>query len=294
MVTDLYRSDVYGTSPLKRVRYTKTQLAELDAAIYEVCKAERPLTIRGCFYRVMSKGLVEKTEKGYGRVQRRALDMRRRGDLPYHWIADGTRYRVKPKSYSSVDRALADLSSSYRRSLWDDQGVHVEVWVEKDAITSVINPVTWEWDVPIFVARGFASETFLYSTAQDIIADDKPAVIYQLGDHDPSGLAAWEHTRAKLEEFAPEIDMEFHRLAVTLDQIEEYELPTRPTKKSDTRAAKFVGESVEVDAMPSTALRTIVRDAIESWIDQDALRLTRIVEANEREGLENLTVGSAA
>jgi hypothetical protein len=282
--------EVYGSSAIKRSRMTNAQIAELEAAIYEVCEQERPLTIRGCFYRVMSRGLVEKSEKGYKQVQRRALLMRRADDLPYGWIADGTRYRVKPTTYSSVDRALNNLSASYRRALWDDQDVHVELWVEKDAIRSVISPVTSEWDVPIFVARGFASETFLYSTAQDIIADDKPAVIYQLGDHDPSGLLAWEHTKSKLTEFAPDTDFEFERLAVTPEQIEEYELPTRPTKKSK-HSYGFEGDSVEVDAMPSDVLRQIVEDAIELWIDDDALDLTKMVEAEERRGLKALAAG---
>jgi hypothetical protein len=58
---------VYGTSALNGRRYRRTQLelAEIDAAIYDIAEAERPCTIRGLFYRVMSQGLVPKTEKGY-------------------------------------------------------------------------------------------------------------------------------------------------------------------------------------------------------------------------------------
>ncbi|MGV7697854.1 hypothetical protein PJM27_19520 [Mycobacterium kansasii] len=273
--------EVYGTSALKRVRYTNQQLAELDAAIYEVCEAEHPLTIRGCFYRVMSKGFVEKTEAGYSRVQRRVLDMRRRSDLPYRWIADGTRWRIRPETYTGVDQVLWDAAASYRRALWHDQDVHVEIWLEKDAITSVISPVTTEWDVPLLVARGFASETFLYNTAQDIISDGKPAVIYQLGDHDPSGEWSWKDIQRKLTAFAPGVEFQFERIAVTPAQIALHRLPTRPTKKS-THAATFVGDSVEVDAMPSAVLRDVVRQAIERWIDPELLRLTRIAEDSER------------
>ncbi|GJN99123.1 hypothetical protein NJB1907f44_48980 [Mycobacterium marinum] len=278
---------VYGTSAIKRVRYTNSQLADLDDAIYQVCEAERPLTIRGCFYRVMSRGFVDKTEAGYSRVQRRVLDMRRRGDLPYRWIADGTRWRIRPDTYTSVDQVLWDAAASYRRALWHDQDVHVEIWLEKDAITSVISPVTQEWDVPLLVARGFASETFLYNTAQDIIDDGKPAVIYQLGDHDPSGAWSWKDIQRKLTGFAPGIEFQFERIAVTPEQITEYSLPTRPTKKS-THAATFVGESVEVDAMPSAALREVVRKAIEFWIDPDQLHLTRVAERSEREVLQRI------
>jgi hypothetical protein len=55
----------------------------------------------------------------------------------------------------------------------------------------------------------------------------------------------------------------------------------------------FEGDSVEVDAMPSHVLRRLVGDAIEEWIDDDALHVTRAVEANEREWLESLTIGGA-
>ena len=63
-------------------------------------------------------------------------------------------------------------------------------------------------------------------------------------------------------------------------------LPTRPTKQSDTRAKKFVGESVEVDAIPSSTLRDLVREAIEHWIDPEHLRTIRVAEENERELLK--------
>jgi hypothetical protein len=68
-------------------------------------------------------------------------------------------------------------------------------------------------------------------------------------------------------------------------------LPTRPTKKSDSRAAKFVGESVEVDAIPSSVLRDMVREAIEQWIDPEALRLTKIAEESQREVLQRIAHG---
>ena len=110
----------------------------------------------------------------------------------------------------------------YRRDLWIDQGVHVEVWTEKDAIRGVISPVTAEYDVPLMISRGFSSETFLYETAEDINDEGNPAVIYQLGDHDPSGVAAWDDIQRKLRDFVDDdIDVTFERIAVTPEQIAE-------------------------------------------------------------------------
>lgn len=285
-------SEIYGTSALKRHRRTQAELDEIDAAIYAFAEAESPVTVRGLFYRVMSLGLVPKSELGYGVVQRQALKMRRAGTLPYEWITDGSRLRLKPRSWSSVAAALDNTARMYRRDLWIDQRVHVEVWCEKDAIRGVVYPVTAEYDVPLLISRGFSSDTFLYETADDINTEGNPAVIYNLGDHDPSGVAAWEDIQSKLLGFVdPDIDLEFKRIAVTSEQITELNLPTRPTKKSDTRAAKFDGDSVEVDAIPSSTLRDVVRDAIESNISQDALRLTRAAERSEREILLRIADG---
>jgi hypothetical protein len=48
---------------------------------------------------------------------------------------------------------------------------------------------------------------------------------------------------------------------------------------------------VKVPAKAGPALRQLVRDAIETHIDQDALRLTKNVEASEREVLPRIADG---
>jgi hypothetical protein len=271
-------SAVYGTSPIKRNRRTKAQLAEIDEAIYDIAEAEQPVTVRGLFYRVMSLGLVPKTENGYDVVQRQALKLRRAGELPYSWITDGSRLRLKPRTWSSAAAALHNTAIMYRRDLWIDQGKHVELWSEKDAIRGVIYPVTAEYAVPLLISRGYSSETFLYETAEEVSAEGKPAVIYQLGDHDRDGVRAWRAIQNRLRAFiSPGIDLEFQRLAVTPEQIREFDLPTRPDKTQSG-----FGPCVEVDAIPSTTLRDLVREAIEQHIDQNTLRITRIAEESEK------------
>jgi hypothetical protein len=60
--------------------------------------------------------------------------------------------------------------------------------------------------------------------------------LYQLGDHDPSGVDAWrafteEVTGFVAERYGDAEDwLHFERLAVTPAQITEMRLPTRPTK----------------------------------------------------------------
>ncbi len=284
----------YPTSAVKRFRRTRAEVADLDNAILAVCAIDHPLSGRGVFYRVMSAGEVEKSEKAYSAVQREVLKLRRSGDLPYEWIADGTRWHLKSPSWSSVDEALEDAAASYRRALWHDQDAYVEVWSEKEAISSIVSGITDAWDVPLMIARGFASESFLWATAATIRAVSEPTFVYQLGDHDPSGVAAWEHVQKRLRDFAPDIEITFERIAVTIAQIEELNLPTRPTKSSDSRSSNFSGESVEVDAIPTSVLVPIVENAILRHIDTDALDVTRMVEAYEREGLTAMAQGWSA
>ena len=110
---------------------------------------------------------------------------------------------------------------------------------------------------------------------------------YYLGDNDPSGLDIARSTEARLREFAPEVDLIFERIAVTEEQIEEFELETRPTKSTDTRAKNWEGESVEVDAIPPEALRDIVRDCIEGHVDPHALEIVKVAEESERQLVAN-------
>ena len=279
----------YGTSAVKRSRRTNVEIAEIDAAIYEIAEAERPVTVRGIFYRVLARGLVDKSDKGYRAVQRRTLILRRNRMLPYSWITDGTRLKLKPDTYDSAQQALEITAYTYRRAMWVNQPNYVEIWSEKDAIRGVVWPVTHEFDVPLLIARGFGSETFLERTAADLAEQGKPATIYQLGDHDPSGVAAWADIQRKLRDFVPDsIELTFERLAVTPEQIEQYELPTRPPNPKDSRAKSFTGGAVDVDAIPSTELRRIVRTAVEQWIDPEALRLNEIAERSEKQILRRI------
>jgi len=281
----------YRTSPVKRSRRTVAEIEAVDTAIITAVSTETPVTVRGVFYRVVSVGAVPKTERGYAAVQRRLLYLRRTGQVSYSAITDGTRLRLKPDSWSDVEQALADVAASYRRALWNDQDVEVIIISEKDAVSGVVYPVTAEYDVELCITRGYSSETFTHSIAQTVRDNDdvgKTTFVYQLGDHDPSGLDAWRSFGERVRTFAPRAEVVFERIAVTPAQIDLLALPTRPTKSTDSRAAGFVGESVEVDAIPASTLRGIVRVAIEQHLDPDRLALTRAVEDEERAGLEAL------
>ena len=57
--------------------------------------------------------------------------------------------------------------------------------------------------------------------------------IYYFGDHDPSGVVVDRKIEQGLREFAPDAEIHFKRVAVHPEQIREWNLPTRPTKKGN-------------------------------------------------------------
>jgi hypothetical protein len=284
---------VYGASTVKRYRSTTAELGALAIDIIDAIEADKPVTLRGVFYRVVSAGGIEKTELGYRKVGRALLKMRRAGIVDYGDITDGTRELLGWRTWDSLEEALEDTARTYRRALWTSQPGAVMLFTEKDAISGVVRPVAGKWDVPMGVLRGYASESFTWTVAnyiRSVIRAGKTVFAYQLGDHDPSGVSAWETFAEKIRGFlADDAGLAtFERIAVLPGQITAWQLPTRPTKASDPRARDFAGESVEVDAIPAARLRQITEEAITQHIDGDALRVTRVAEQGEREMLTRL------
>jgi hypothetical protein len=206
--------------------------------------------------------------------------------MPYAWIVDYTRWMRKPQTFDSIEEALRYTAETYRRALWSRSDAYVEIWIEKEALMGVVDPITDEFDVPLMPARGYYSETFLYSAAEAIRERNKPTYIYHLGDYDPWGQNAADKIEEMLRKMAPGAEIHFIKLAVTPEQIEHWHLPTRPTKKVGI-GKKWRGDSVELDAIHPDNLRALVRNAIEQHVDGHQLQVIRAAEASERELLQS-------
>lgn len=277
------QAGVYVASPIKRVRATRHEVRRRRNALLDIVAAMKPMTVRQVFYQATVLGIVEKSEAGYNKVQTDLVQMRGCGELPYAWLADNTRWQRKPTTFDSVEEALNDTARFYRKSLWANANAYVEVWLEKDALAGVVLPVTSEYDVPLMVARGYASLSFLHAAATYIGTLAVPTYIYHLGDFDPSGVNAAEKIDETLHKMAPAADITFERLAVSRAQIEDWNLPTRPTKTSDSRARGFGDVSVELDAIPPAALRDLVAGAIERHLPSHEFEVLKAAEASERQ-----------
>ena len=163
--------------------------------LFAILKNDHPQTVRGIFYQAVSRGLVEKTEPEYKETVCRLLgEMREAGELPFRWIADNTRWMRKPDTYGSLVDMLENSAAFYRRAIWQSQRDYIEIWLEKDALSGVFSDVTYEYDVPLMVTRGYPSITYIFEAAEEIDRIGKPTFIYYFGDRDPSGLNIFERS----------------------------------------------------------------------------------------------------
>lgn len=275
---------------------------ELRRIILEVLsEIDGPATVRQIYYLVSVRDGCAKDDAGYGRVQRQVLAMRREGLIPYGRIADNVRRRIHPMTYDGLTDALHHTAHFYRQAVWRDLPVHLEVWIEKDALAGVLSPVTQVYDIPLMVSRGYTSESFAWAAAEEMrsawSAGKVPHVLY-IGDHDPSGWHMALDLEGKLRRFIGKIPgvfeghrLFFERIAVSPEQIALWDLPTRPTKRTDARTRAFEKEfgegapSCEVDAIHPDTLRRLLTAAIEDHLPAGALEQ---IQQEEREAQATL------
>ena len=286
----------------KKSRSTQEQMRLLIGLVRQTCDEVRDggtVTLRQLFYALTVRGILDKAESQYKRLATLTSAMRKGGELPYEWLEDSTRITYVPDVYDSPADALRELSEDYAVSPWPQADWALEIWLEKDALAGPVYDVTYGYCVPLRVQRGYASLSASYKAAKDIATRaerGQPTQVYYLRDFDPSGADA---ARASEEavghilisdfDLDPSSCLDVEILGVTEEQIEEWNLPTRPTKSSDTRAAGFgSSRSVELDAIPPANLRQLVEDAILEHLPEQAMEIKKAEEESTRSYLATL------
>ncbi len=277
-------------------RRTKADIFAIKSDIMAILRNDHPMTVRQVFYQLVARSTIEKTEEEYqGTVIRLLTTMRLSGEVPFAWIIDESRRTRQTQTFDNVADAVRDTAEFYRRSALRECSDYLEIWSEKEALASIIWDVASEYDVPVIVSKGMPSLTQLYGSAVEIrraAEADKYSYIYQFGDHDPSGVLIPDVIERRLNQLCERFDCSppiVERVALTEEQIAEFSLPTRPTKRKGNRhAAGFEGNSTELDALPASELRNLVRECIERHITSNELATLRAAEESEREVIERL------
>jgi hypothetical protein len=287
---------IYPASRVKRHRATKDEMSTRRRRITEIVARDQPMTVRQVFYQAVVHGIVGKTEAEYDKIQDLLSDVRRFGEIPYEWIIDEGRYARRPYTVEGIAQAINDTRSRYRKDPRQATPEYVQIWVEKNALVGVLEPVTREYDVPLMAAVGYSSISFLHSAAVDLSYFGCPIFVYQLGDLDPSATQAADAIEKDLRGFAPDAEIHFERIAISPEQIGEFGLHAalRETKRQDPRYRWFCDRyrdvdvlrgallSCELDAIRPTDLRQLVRNVIERHLPRAQLDAMNAIGEHEK------------
>jgi hypothetical protein len=139
-------------------------LAEVKAVLKGYGKDR--ISIRHLCYRISSKQIIAKTERAFDQLGKHLGNWRKTGQIPYGRFVDATRWYHGAVTFDDAAEALEDSITTYRKNLWRTQRYFVEIWVEKEAIASIVVPVANQWGIKVFPCRGFTSLTSTWEAAE--------------------------------------------------------------------------------------------------------------------------------
>jgi len=227
------------------------------------------LTLRQVYYQFVSRDLLANTEKSYKKLGDTISNGRLAGLIDWSRIKDRGRHSESNSHWDSPSDIVEGCAKQYQIDKWAGQKTRCEVWIEKDALSGVLDACCPKLDVPYFACKGYVSQSSMWEAAMRIVkklgvtgSGCEKMVILHLGDHDPSGIDMTRDISDRLHLLSWGADISVKRIALNMDQITQYNPPPNPAKLTDTRAgdyiAKFGTESWELDALEPNVLIALI------------------------------------
>jgi hypothetical protein len=228
------------------------------------------LTARQLYYQFVSRDVIPNTPAEYKKLTALLTDARYAGLVDWDAIEDRGRRPEKHSDWPNIAALVESALYAYRLPRWKGQDKHCELWVEKQALAGVLEPLANRYHVVLMVNKGYSSASAMYESANRIKdAGEDENIIFYLGDHDPSGEDMVRDIETRLAEFGVE------DLAVI--------------KMTDSRAAgyvaKFGSSSWEVDALPPNVLANLIRAAFDNEIDVELMDKIKEHEEHDKTAL---------
>lgn len=252
------------------------------------------LTLRQLYYQFVARNLIPNTQRDYKRLGSIVNDGRLAGLIDWNALEDRTRNLQANPHWNSPEEIVGTCARQFAVDKWDSQEFRPEVWVEKEALAGVVGQAASALDVPYFCCRGYTSQSEMWVAAMRLRryaeAGQRPFVIH-LGDHDPSGIDMTRDIDDRLALFMGGLKLE--RIALNMDQVEEFGPPPNPAKVTDSRAAgyiaRFGAKSWELDALEPKILDELIRKTILSVRDEGAWDEKEAEEKVGRDALSKIS-----
>lgn len=237
------------------------------------------LTLRQLYYQMVSRDIIPNTTKSYNNLGTAISTGRERGLIDWDHLTDRLRELTTWQTHEDVPSAIQEVAQYFRLDKWKTQPYRPEVWVEKDALSDIVRRACMRLQVPYLVCRGYGSASALWQAGRRMIdyrRDGQTPIIFHLGDHDPSGLQMTDDNSNRVNLFGSPIDAsekayrarcKVVRLALNMEQIEQYEPPPNPAKETDSRWEWYnettgLTDSWELDALEPSVIEQIITDAV--------------------------------
>jgi hypothetical protein len=272
------------------------------------------LTLRQLYYQCVARGFIPNSQLSYKRLGDTLGTARLNGSFPMHLLVDRGREAGKSQQHSAnlnANIALSRAGDAMRRmpswlieaDRWIGQPNYVSVWVEKDALSGVFKEPCDELGVGFFACKGYPSHSALWQWIKGAEAAkfyseyrvvDELGVsgaitepisachILYFGDHDPDG---WQIPRSAEDSIQQLVAahhlrlprVEFHRIALNMEQIEEWNPPPFPAKETSSRFNGYVEEhgvedAWELDALRPDVLDNLIRTSVLDLFDHEILQ----------------------
>ena len=247
-------------------------------ATNEILNKYKHMTVRAVFYQLVGKGMVKNSIQEYNNVGRTLTQARREGLIDWQRITDHTTKYYGLDNWETLKDFMEDVKAAFR--LTPDYDNHIEVWVEKDAM-SWISEITQRYNIPTVCTIGYAKYTAL-QRVKERIADKEAVYILILTDYDPSG----ENIVEKVREEIGNNNVYIRKIALTEDQVKKYNLPSVPAKTSDPRTARgSIDVQVEMDALDREIMEKIIVDSIHDIVTPEDVKKLKDREDELREAI---------
>lgn len=204
-------------------RASLTLIETANGILDEYARQGYRLSLRQLYYQLVARDYIENTIKSYKRIGDLVSNARLAGLLDWEMIEDRNRVATIPTAWDSPAQIVRAAASQFRVDRWEGQTYHVEVMVEKDAlsgISGILQPVCRELHVRFTANKGYSSSSAMYEAGQRMKhakRSGKSVVVLYFGDHDPSGIDMTRDIDERLRQFARTTKIDVRRLALNWD-----------------------------------------------------------------------------
>lgn len=289
--------------------------------IEDVLSSGEERTVRDVYYALESHGY----DWEYRSVKRAVKRGRRAGFIDPSQIIDASRTAEATQSSgwdgpeSFIEDRIDGVWNDYWEDFWKEQDTYVEVWLEKQSLASVFEPICRKYNVRLEATRGDWSDSKVYEACERLrepLGDGLDVRILYFGDYNPSGFHAPVSILDAMGYYGLELDRNFpgcedpryydaehrapfasdsggtfalERKALNTEHIEAFDLPENPVPSSSDKDEtikkwfrRYVSDGRDTN-VELNALKEFQREFLEELLE-DAI--TEYIDTDAKDDVE--------